>query len=121
MSEERMDAVYRLLDEELVDVNGQRCGRADDLRFSGDIGEPARLEGVLSGYGIWSSRFPRALRALGARLFGAEVAGRNATRVPWEAVESFDHGIALKEPASELGLSAGEDRARELIEKVPGS
>ena len=60
---DRMDAVYRILDDQLVDVDGRRCGRVDDLEFDGGLGEPPRLYAILSGSGTWHRRLPRAYTA----------------------------------------------------------
>jgi hypothetical protein len=53
LSVNRVDLVYRFLDDQLVDVDGRRCGRADDLEFDGDVGAPPRLYAILSGSGTW--------------------------------------------------------------------
>src|SRR5919112_6062680 len=72
-----IDAVYRLLDAEVRDVDHRRVGRVDDLMLSGEPGSPARLTGFLSGSGAWHSRLPRRLRGLGARLFGPGTIGKD--------------------------------------------
>src|SRR4051794_22083292 len=110
MSGERMDLVYRVLDDQLVDVDGRRCGRADDLEFEGELGAPPRLHAILSGSGTWHRRVPRRLRAIGARVFGAGVVGGDVIRVPWEQVDAITSAIALRGKASELGLAQGDDR-----------
>src|SRR5258705_7830443 len=83
----QIDLVYRVLDEQLVDVDGRRCGRVDDLEFEGDVGAPPRLYAILSGSGTWHRRVPRRLRPLAARVFGRGVVGRDVIRVPWEQVD----------------------------------
>jgi hypothetical protein len=83
MSAERMDLVYRVLDDQLVDVDGRRCGRVDDLEFDGGVGATPRLHAILSGSGTWHRRMPRRLRKIGARLFGVGVSGDDVIRVPW--------------------------------------
>jgi hypothetical protein len=47
-----MDLVYRVLDDQLVDVDGRRCGRVDDLEFDGSLGDPPRLHAILSDRGL---------------------------------------------------------------------
>jgi hypothetical protein len=119
---ERMDLVYRVLDDQLIDVDGRRCGRADDLGFEGEVGgPPPRLAWILSGSGVWHSRLPRPLRALGARIFGTGVVGRDLIRVPWEQVERVETVIDLKAKAGELGLAQGDDRQAKRLEKLPNS
>ena len=118
---DRMDLVYRVLDDQLVDVEGRRCGRADDLEFDGDVGRPPRLHALLSGMGVWHRRLPRPLRPLGERVFGAGVLGRDLVRVPWEQVEDVDTVIKLKAKCRDLGLGGGEDRMARRVEKLPGA
>jgi hypothetical protein len=121
MSAEKMDLVYRVLDDQLVDVDGRRCGRADDLEFDGDLGAPPRLQAILSGSGTWHRRMPRRLRVLGARVFGTGVVGGDVIRVPWEQVDGITSTIKLRAKASELGLAQGDDRDAMFVAKFPDS
>jgi hypothetical protein len=121
MSAERMDLVYRVLDDQFVDVDGRRCGRADDLEFAGELGTPPRLRAILSGSGTWHRRMPRRLRAAGARIFGTGVVGEDVIRVPWEQVEHIASVIKLRAKASELGLARGDDRDAMFVAKFPKS
>jgi len=52
--------VYRVLDEQLIDVDGRRCGRVDDLEFDETVRAAPRLHAILSGSGTWHRRLPRA-------------------------------------------------------------
>jgi sporulation protein YlmC with PRC-barrel domain len=121
MPAHRMDLVYRVLDEQLVDVDGRRCGRVDDLEFDGDLGEPPRLHAILSGSGTWHRRMPRPLRSLGARVFGTGVSGDDVIRVSWSQVEDISSVIKLRAKASELGLAQGDDRDALFVAKFPES
>jgi sporulation protein YlmC with PRC-barrel domain len=119
---DQMDLVYRLLDEQLVDVDGRRCGRADDLEFDGSVGgPPPRLVWILSGSGAWHRRLPRPLRRIGARVFGSGVVGEDLIRVPWDAVEEVAAVIDLKAKARDLGLGQGDDRQAKAVGKLPDS
>jgi hypothetical protein len=118
----RMDLVYRVLDDQLVDVEGRRCGRADDLEFDGEVGgPPPRLALILAGSGVWHRRLPRPLRAIGARVFGSGVVGEDLIRVPWEQVDRIETVIGLKAKARDLGLGQGDDSAANLVGKLPRS
>jgi hypothetical protein len=118
----RMDLVYRVLDDQLVDVEGRRCGRADDLEFEGEVGgPPPRLAWILSGSGTWHRRLPRPLRRLGARVFGTGLVGHDVIRVPWDQVERIDTVIDLKAKARDLGLAQGDDRMAKRVERLPKS
>jgi hypothetical protein len=70
---ERLDLVYRVLDLQLVDVDGRRCGKVDDVELSG---EPLRATALLSGTGTFPDRLPRRLLPrLARRLVGRFVLG----------------------------------------------
>ncbi len=117
-----MDLVYRVLDEQLVDVDGRRCGRVDDLAFDGGVGLPPRLRAILSGSGSWHRRLPRRLRPLGARLLGSGTLGRDVVEVPWEQVDEIAAAITLKAKARDLGLGRGDTgEARTVVAKLPRS
>jgi sporulation protein YlmC with PRC-barrel domain len=121
MTPDSMDLVYRILDDQLVDVDGRRCGRVDDLEFDGGPGEQPRLCAILSGSGVWHRRMPRALRTVGARIFGTGVFGEDVIRVPWEQVDDITSVIRLKAKASELGLAQGDEEAATFVRKLPKS
>jgi sporulation protein YlmC with PRC-barrel domain len=107
-----LDLAYRLLDLDLVDSEGIRCGKVDDLELDGAPGEPTYVAAILSGPGALPARFPRRFRAFAARLFkGGE------TRVPWNLVEDFDATVELGETAAALGLGQGD---RDLAPLIPG-
>jgi hypothetical protein len=116
-----MDLVYRLLDDQLVDVDSRRCGRVDDLEFEGGFGEPPRLHAILSGSGTWHRRLPRRLRSVGARVFGRGVSGEDVIRVPWQQVDDVSSVIRLRAKAGELGLGQGDDRDALFVAKFPKS
>ena len=118
---DKMDLAYRVLDDQLVDVDGRRCGRADDLEFDGDLGSPPRLYSILSGSGVWWRRLPRPLRSLGARVFGAGTVGDDLIRVPWEQVDDVSTVVLLKGKARDLGLGQGDDRWAPVVGKLPDS
>ena len=121
MTPDHMDLVYRVLDDQLVDVDGRRCGRVDDLEFDGGPGEQPRLSAILSGSGMWHRRMPRVLRTAGARIFGTGVLGEDVIRIPWEQVDDIGSVVKLRAKASELGLAQGDDRDALFVAKFPRS
>ena len=118
--DDRLDLAYRVLDAQLVDVDGRRCGRVDDVEFSGAVGEPLYVSALLTGHGVYPSRLPRRLRGLGRRLLGPGILGRTILRVPWTAVEDVDVTALLREPASELGLATIDLALQRWVERMPG-
>jgi sporulation protein YlmC with PRC-barrel domain len=116
-----MDLAYRVLDDQLVDVDGRRCGRADDIEFDGGLGDPPRLHAIISGSASWHRRLPRPLRGLGARMFGSDTASDEVIRVPWEQVGDIGAVLTLNATARDLGLGRGDFREGERIAHLPKS
>jgi hypothetical protein len=108
-----VDIALGILDHQLVDADGQNCGKVDDLEIAG-IGEggPEVVE-IIVGGNAWRSR--GWCGALAARLSG------NAVHVPWQEVDSVSSVVRLKRPAAELRLNRGDDRCGKLVGKLPGS
>ena len=91
-----LDLALGILDHQLIDADGRRCGKVDDLEVSGiRDGRPA-VDALLVGR-------------------------RHPVRIPWSEVSSVDSAIRLRSEASELGLGRGDDETRRLIEWIPGS
>ena len=110
-----IDLGLQLVDHQLLDAEGRRCGNVDGLALEGGPGEKLEVVAMLSGPGVWRSR---------ARLIGrlaAWIGGGAIVRVPWEEVDSVSAHVKLRKRAPELGLGRGDDRLRPLIEKIPGS
>jgi hypothetical protein len=116
-----IDLAYRVLDDQLIDVDGRRCGRADDIEFEGGVGAALRLYSIISGSGSWHRRFPRPLRGIGARIFGSGVSGDDVIRVPWDQIEEIGAVLKLKAKARELGLAQGDYRQGEKLANLPKS
>jgi hypothetical protein len=112
---DELDLGLAVLDHQLLDVDGRRCGNVDDLAIEGGPGEPARVAAIYSGPGAWRGR-----GFILGRL--ASWVGRGkVVRVPWEAVAEVESHVRLKGKASEYGLARVDDRARRWIERLPGA
>ena len=116
MKEDEFDVGYRILDDDLVDSEGRRCGKVDDVEIAGHVGEPAHLRAIVAGPGAWPNRLPEFARGLATKLFAGAV-----VRVPWEAVGDITAVVELNQTARELRLGRGDDLARPLLEWLPGS
>ena len=113
MSEREVDLALGLLDHQLVDSEGRRCGNVDDLEL--DTGKDLpRVEAILVGPPVWKGR------GLLGRLL-ASFSSARTVRVPWREVERIDSAVHLRKTASEYGLGRGDDRLRPWIERIPGS
>jgi sporulation protein YlmC with PRC-barrel domain len=107
---------HRLLDEQILDSEGRRCGRVDDIELRGS---PPRVTALLVGEGLYPRRLPQRLRGLARRLSGPERWGANALRIPWEAVDEIGTAVRLKGKAEELGLGQGDDPERWIVGRLP--
>ena len=107
---EPIDLALGILDHQLVDAEGRRCGKVDDLELDLAV-EPPRVTAIIVGTTAWRSR--SRLGALAARLRRVD-----SVRIPWEEVASIKSAVQLKRTARELGLGRGDDRYRPLVERL---
>jgi sporulation protein YlmC with PRC-barrel domain len=103
-----------LRDLEIFDRDGELCGVADDVEFTGAPGGPLRVAALLAGPGAFRRRLPRVLGPM-----VSWIAGDGMVRVPWEAVEHVTSRITLNRAAEDLGLAAVERRLAPLLKKIP--
>lgn len=110
----QIDLGLGILDHQLVDEEGRRCGKVDDLELEGVAEGSPRVSELVVG--------PRAWRERGwvARVAGALVRSQ-AVHVPWATVEDVDDAVRLHGRAEELRLGRGDDRAGRWIERLPGA
>jgi sporulation protein YlmC with PRC-barrel domain len=109
-----IDLGLGILDHQLVDSEGRRCGKVDDLELEGVRDGSPRVVAILSGPPAWHGR------GLLGRLAAALASGR-AVRIPWEEVAEVGAAVELRRTAEELGLGRGDDRALRLVERIPGA
>jgi sporulation protein YlmC with PRC-barrel domain len=114
MSKRELDLGLGLLDHQLVDCEGRRCGNVDDLELEGVRDGRPRVVAILVGPPIWKER-----GWLGR--LAAFIAPGETVRVPWEEVEKIDAAVHLRKTARELRLGLGDDRARKWVQWIPGS
>jgi sporulation protein YlmC with PRC-barrel domain len=108
-----VDIVLSILDHQLVDSNGDNCGKVDDLELTGLDGDAPEISEILVGGNAWRSR--GLLGRLAARLSG------NAVHVPWRDVDSVTSVVTLKRTAAEQRLNRGDERWSALVGRLPGS
>jgi sporulation protein YlmC with PRC-barrel domain len=104
-----------VLDHQLLDRDGRRCGNVDDLAIEGGAGEAARVVAILAGPGYWPQR-----AGLLGRLAGW-IGGSSRVRIPWEEVAKVDSAVHLRRTAREYGLGKTDDRLRPYLERIPGA
>jgi sporulation protein YlmC with PRC-barrel domain len=110
-----LDLGLDILDRQLLDSEGRRCGNVDDLAIEGGPGETPRVVAILVGPGYWPQRAGWIGRLAGW------IGGGKRVRVPWEDVAEVSSHVKLRKRAAELGLGTGDDRVRPLLEKIPGA
>jgi sporulation protein YlmC with PRC-barrel domain len=106
--------VHDLLDVQLLDADGRRVGRIDDIEL-----DDGRVTALLVGVGLYPRRVPRRLRRVAQRIVGPETWGRNTMRIPWSDVDRIETTIRLRRPAAELGLGAGDDPDNWIVSRLP--
>jgi len=108
-----IDLGLGILDHQLLDSEGRRCGKVDDLELEGIRDGTPRVAAILTGAPAWRRR------GLLGRIAAALARGR-AVRIPWEEVKEVHAEVELRRTAEELRLGR-EDRARRIVERIPGS
>jgi hypothetical protein len=112
---EEIDLGLGLLDHQLLDCDGRRCGNVDDLAIEGGLGERAEVVAIYTGPGAWRGRTKWIGR------FAAWIGGGAVVRVPWDEVAEVQSHVRLKKRAAEYGLGTGDDRVRRWVERFPGA
>jgi sporulation protein YlmC with PRC-barrel domain len=115
LSRNELDLGLHVLDHQLLDRNGRRCGNVDDLAIEGGPGGVPEVVAVLVGPGYWGQRAGWVGRLAGWIGGGAKV------RVDWDEVAKIDSAVHLRRDATTLGLGRGDDRLRPYVEKIPGA
>jgi hypothetical protein len=116
MTEGPLDLALTVLDRQLVDREGRKCGRVDDIELSGGPGQPLIVESLVVGAGAWRGRMRSPIGRLLSRLGGDQV-----IELPWRDVRGVTHVVKLQSSAAELGLARGDARAGALLRRVPGA
>lgn len=112
---ETIDLGLNVLDHQLLDAEGRRCGKVDDIALEGGPGEDLEVVAILCGPGVWRARAGWIGRV------AAWLGGGGRVRIPWDDVAQVDSDVKLRKRAEELGLGRGDDRLRPYIKRIPGS
>jgi sporulation protein YlmC with PRC-barrel domain len=110
MSDEtEINLVSGVVDNQLIDANGRRCGRVDDLELSEE--DPPRVTAILWGPPVRKGRVKGPL----ARLI-AGLGTTHTTKIPWQEVDKVSAVLELRKAAQALGLRTADDRVREWFD-----
>ena len=110
-----IDIALKILDHQILDREGRRCGNVDDLEIDGGPGDAPRVTAILVGPGVW----PQRARWVGR--LASFIGGGRRVRIPWEEVSEVESHVVVRKTAEQLGLGRGDDRLRPWIEKIPGA
>jgi len=108
-----VDLALGILDHQLIDSEGENCGKVDELELTGLDSESPEVTEILVGGNAWRTR--GRLGRLVARFSG------QAVHVPWSEVKSVSAVVELERPARQLRLDRGDDRWGERVAKLPGT
>ena len=109
-----IDLALGILDHQLLDADGRRCGKVDDLELDGVGGDDPRVTAIVVGAAAWRHR--GRIGALLARLARGAV-----VKVSWDEVQEVGPGVQLRSRAQELRLARGDRRAERWIDRLPGA
>jgi sporulation protein YlmC with PRC-barrel domain len=110
-----IDLGLNLLDHQLLDAEGRRCGKVDDIALEGGPGDDLEVVAILCGPGVWRARAGWIGR------IASWLGGGGRVRIPWDEVDGVGSHVKLRRRAEELGLGRGDDRLRPYVEKIPGA
>lgn len=118
-----MDVEYELLDKGLIDRDGERCGRVDDLEVENTFDRPPRVVAILAGGGAksvhlwpWVHRLSLWLH----RVLGLPEPVEPVV-IPWEEVANTEIDVMLRVSGEEVGLERlNQVVADRLIGRIPG-
>jgi len=114
-----VNLALRVLDDQVLDSDGIRFGRIDDIELEGGPGSATRVSALLVGAGAWRWRVPRRLAGIAAAMTPSYV-----RRIPWELVGEVQTGalsvtVTMKQlgfgtagPAHAVWVDDIEDRLR---------
>jgi sporulation protein YlmC with PRC-barrel domain len=109
-----VDLGLRLLDDQLIDADGHRCGRVDDVQLRGSPGAMTEVAALLVGAGAWTGRLRRPF----ARL--VEGLGPGYVRcIRWSEVIRVGTSVELAHSAKDLGLETSEGRNVQWVDSRP--
>jgi sporulation protein YlmC with PRC-barrel domain len=124
MAGRTLDAGLRLLDRQLIDVEGRFAGKVDDLELTVPDEGPPYVTSILAGPGSLAQRiggrFGAWIESAHHRLHPSETPG--PASISWGVVHEVGSAILLSVPKSVLEVERFEMWTRDhVIGKIPGS
>lgn len=114
MDVEAVNLALRVLDDQLVDADGRRFGRIDDIELDGGPGGETQVGALIVGAGAWRWRVPGRLAGITAALTPQIV-----RRVPWQLVRSIEPGVVrIATTMGELGFGTGHHAGARWVDEL---
>jgi sporulation protein YlmC with PRC-barrel domain len=121
VADKDLDLVRDVLDKQMIDRTGRRCGKVDGIVL--EVGDgPPRVVGMEIGGGTLARRFgPRLGRWAAALARWCGLRGQ-PYRIPWFRVRHIGLEVSLDLDARRSGLDAAERMLSErLVRRIPGA
>ncbi len=119
-----IDVLYELMDQGLVDSQGDRCGRVDDVVVEDGFDWPPRVVALLAGNGAKSRHLWPPIHRLSLWLHAALGIRPpiEPASIPWALVDRVEADVILNVTGDEAGLN-GLNRAvaDRFIGRIPGA
>jgi sporulation protein YlmC with PRC-barrel domain len=118
----RFPLVKAVLDKQMVDRTGRRCGKVDGLVMVVDAHGPPHITAIQVGGGTLAARVhPRVGRWMSTLARSLGVRDGRPYRIPWSRVMRVEREVTVDLHAATSALSAMETWVRRtLIERLPG-
>ena len=114
-----LDAALHLLDHQMIDRHGRRCGNVDDLELDWQADGSLVVTHLLAGPGVLAERM--GWRRLG-RWWRHATDAEDAIRIPVRDVAEIGADVVLAADAADLATEHTERWARErVVAHIPGN
>ncbi len=122
MADQELHLFRDVLDKQMVDRNGRRCGKVDGLVLRTGEGPP-RVARIEIGSGTLARRLSgRLARGMAALSRWLGIRGGRPYRIPWARVKEVDLNVALDLDADDSQLDAAERWVRDrVMSHLPGA
>ena len=121
LSDDPLEIGLELLDRQLVDSEGEPCGKVDDVELDYDGGGRPRVTAILTNPGALAPRLGRVgkvMLAVWRRLHPDRDPA--PIRLDWSVVARIDFAVHLTVQREEAGLTRSEDWAYEhVVSRIP--
>jgi len=106
----------RLLDCQIMDKNGVRCGKVDDIAIEGKPGQKLIATNIIVGVGNWHKR----KRDIFSRLFVWFIPHTTPRQLPLAKIKRVDPLIELICSKEEIYISSLEKKITSVLSHIPG-